>query len=474
MTIGEPAQQASHGIPAKGEGPELEELGERIAELAAQISAATYELLAMLHDFDARGGWNTGFRSCAHWLCWRVGLDPGAAREKVRVARALGALPLLSAAMRRGEISYSKVRALTRIATPAIEEELLRFGRAGTAAHVERLVRGMRLVDRLAAGVDERRRHAARYLRAYTDEDGMVVVTGRLAPEAGAALLRALEAGVEALYGPRRGQPSGAAPEAAEDASAEQRRADALGLVAESALASGLDPGSRGDRYQVVVHVDAEVLGAGDEGGEGGSSWLADGNRVSAETSCRLACDSARVVMRHAGDGRVLDVGRRTRAISPGLRRALEHRDGGCRFPGCGRKWCDAHHVEPWAAGGATSLANTLLLCRRHHRAVHEEGFSMELLPNGEARFYRPDGRPLPEAPALPVAAREPVTALVERLASQGVAVDARATLPDWWGGPVDYGWAIDWLRWRAGQTRHPPPGDGPEEPAPGAPGSAA
>ncbi|HXO26904.1 MAG TPA: DUF222 domain-containing protein [Thermoanaerobaculia bacterium] len=454
MTIGEPVHQVGHDLAASGGGAELEELGECIAELAAQISAATYELLAMLRDFDVRGGWNSGFHSCAHWLCWRVGLDPGAAREKVRVARALGALPLLSAAMRRGEVSYSKVRALTRIATPANEQDLLSFARAGTAAHVERLVRGMRRVDRIGAG--EKRLHAARYLRAYTDEDGMVVVTGRLAPEAGAALLRALEAGVEAFYGPRGGQPAGAGKEAAEaaeavemaeDVSAEQRRADALGLVAESALTASLDPGSRGDRYQVVVHVDAEVLTA--DGDESGSSWLADGSRVSAEASRRLACDSARVVMRHAADGRVLDVGRRTRAISPGLRRALEHRDTGCRFPGCGRKLCDAHHVEHWADGGGTSLANTLLLCRRHHRAVHEEGFLVELAPGGEARFYRPNGRPFPEAPALPVAAREPVTALVARLASRGVAVDAGATLPDWWGGPVDYGWEIDWLRWR-------------------------
>ena len=332
MTIGQPVHQADHDLAArsggKDEGAELEDLGERIAELAAQISAATYELLTMLRDFDERGGWAGGFHSCAHWLTWRVGLDPGAAREKVRVARALGALPLLSAAMRRGEISYSKVRALTRIATPANEEDLLIFGRAGTAAHVERLVRGMRRVDRIAAGRNEKRLHATRYLRTYTDEDGMVMVRARLAPEAGAALLRALDAGVEALYRARCDQPAGAAPEAAaaattlaatEDASMEQRRADALGLVAESALTSGLDPGTRGDRYQVVVHVDAEVLTPG----EGGSSWLADGSHVSAETSRRLACDSAWVVMRHAADGRVLDVGRRTRAISPGLRRAL-------------------------------------------------------------------------------------------------------------------------------------------------------
>jgi len=105
--------------------------------------------------------------------------------------------------------------------------------------------------------------------------------------------------------------------------------------------------------------------------------------------------------------------------------------------------------VEPWAEGGGTSLANTVLLCRRHHRTVHEEGFSMQLAPGGEVRFYRPDGRPLAEAPALPVAAREPVTALAARLASHGVAVNAHATPPDWWGGPVDYGWEIDWLRRR-------------------------
>src|SRR5580693_2923323 len=150
MTIGEALHQADHDLAARTEGAELEELGEQIAELAAQISAATYELLAMLRDFDERGGWDSGFHSCAHWLCWRVGLDPGAAREKVRVARALGVLPLLSAAMRRGEVSYSKVRALTRIATPATEGDLLGFARAGTAAHVEKLVRGMRRVDRAA------------------------------------------------------------------------------------------------------------------------------------------------------------------------------------------------------------------------------------------------------------------------------------------------------------------------------------
>jgi hypothetical protein len=165
--------------------------------------------------------------------------------------------------------------------------------------------------------------------------------------------------------------------------------------------------------------------------------------------------------MRHSTDGSVLDVGRRTRAISPALRRALDHRDGGCRFPGCGLRLCDGHHVQHWAEGGETSLENTLLLCRRHHRAVHEEGFTVELLASGEARFHRPDGRRLevaPALPALPAVAAEPAHALAARLASSGVAVEARATLPSWDGGPCDYGMAVDWLRSVAARTERGAP----------------
>jgi hypothetical protein len=178
---------------------EVEALGERIAELSAQIQAATYQLLVMIREFDERGGWGEGFRSCAHWLNWRAGFRLGAAREKVRVARALAELPLISAAMARGEVSFSKVRAMTRVATAANEAELLEFARAGTAAHVERLVRAWRRVDRNEEMAHEERRHASRALTAYVDEDGMVVVRGRLTPEAGAVLLRALDAAGEEL-----------------------------------------------------------------------------------------------------------------------------------------------------------------------------------------------------------------------------------------------------------------------------------
>src|SRR5438034_2282407 len=155
---------------------ELDRLGDEIAELSAHLDAATARLLDLIREFDARAGWNTGFRSCAEWLSWRVGLDLGAARERVRVAHALGALPLMAEALARGELSYAKVRALTRVATPETETRLLAVGRQGTAAHVERIVRGWRQVDRHAEAREAARRHAVRALHVYQDEDGTVVI----------------------------------------------------------------------------------------------------------------------------------------------------------------------------------------------------------------------------------------------------------------------------------------------------------
>src|SRR6266516_789084 len=179
---------------------ELEQLGDEIAELSAHLEAATARLLDLIREFDASGGWNSGFASCAAWLSWRVGLDLGAARERVRVARALGTLPLLAQALARGELSYAKVRALTRVATPETEARLLGVGRAGTAAHVERIVRGWRCVDRRAEAREAKHRHTSRALRVYPDADGMVVVNGRLEPEAGALVMQARAAARESLY----------------------------------------------------------------------------------------------------------------------------------------------------------------------------------------------------------------------------------------------------------------------------------
>ncbi len=442
-------------VPTHSSVAELDRLGDQIADLSAHLDAATARLLDLIRDFDARGGWNAGFRSCAHWLSWRVGLDLGAARERVRVARALGTLPLLAQALAHGELSYAKVRALTRVATPATEARLLAVGRAGTAAHVERIVRGWRRVDRKAEARESARQHAGRALHVYQDEDGMVVVRGRLEPEVGALLLRALDAGRERLYQRARDAEAATRPadRSVEPPTTVQQRADALALLAESALHHELDPGAPGERYQVVVHVDAAALA---DPAEPGQSVLEDGAHVSPETSRRLACDAGRVVMRHEPDGRVVEIGARTRTIPPALRRALQHRDRGCRFPGCGARVGQGHHLRHWAQGGPTTLPNLALLCRRHHRAVHEEGYQVERQPDGALRFRRPDGRLLPEVPAPAAVAADPVQALRARHEALGLRLQPRTACPGWLGERLDLGWAIGVLHPAAARPARP------------------
>jgi hypothetical protein len=268
--------------------------------------------------------------------------------------------------------------------------------------------------------------------------------------------------------GPSRGGASTCKDAAGNELSSEQRRADALVLVAESALAGGLDPGTRGDRYQVVVHVDAPVLA---DPAEQGVSALSDGKHVlagtrdrssprrsfgnplrgfpkeAAETSRRLACDAAKVVITHDQDGSVLDVGRKTRTISPSLRRALTDRDRGCRFPGCGLKHTDAHHIRHWADGGETSLDNTLLLCRHHHRLVHEETFQVKRLASGDVEFRRPDGRLLPAAPMPPPnGGIDPAVAIAKRLQDGAIVIGPYTGTPTWDGTRVDLPLAVEWF----------------------------
>ena len=450
---------------------DLDRLGEEIATLSGQIQAATYKLLVLIFEFDEAGGWNTGFKSCAHWLCWRIGLDPGTAREKVRVARALNELPLISASMSRGEISYAKVRALTRVATSDNEEELLTFARCSTGAHVERLVRTWRRIDRSLEEAEAQLRHASRSLTTFVDEDGMLVLRARLEPEVGAVVEKALEAAGEVLYPKGKAEPEG------EIVPIGQRRADALVHVAESALAGGLDPGSSGDRYQVVVHTVEERLRAGASeaakktGDASGTKEIEKATRdvlrgapdvdigleavagvewigVSAETSRRLACDAAKTTMKHTPDGTTLDAGRKTRTIPPSVRRALRHRDGGCRFPGCNSRYCDAHHVRHWADGGETKLSNLVLLCHRHHRAVHEEGFRVEMRAIGEAVFHRPNGQLLEGVPAPPEVGARAIEDLIDRLEGARAEGYGDASMPIWDGGPIDLEAALD-LLWR-------------------------
>ncbi len=302
-------------------------------------------------------------------------------------------------------------------------------------------MRGWRYVDRKAEARETARQHASRALHVHHDDDGTVVLRGRLDPEVGALLVRALAAARETLY--QRARAAGLTDPSMTPPSMAQQQADALALLAETALHHELDPGAPGERYQVVVHVDAPALA---DPAEEGNSALEEGIRISAETSRRLACDASRVVMRHDEDGRTVEVGARTRTIPPALRRALHARDRGCRFPGCGLPFGQGHHVRHWAHGGPTTLSNLALLCRRHHRAVHEEGYQVDQQPDGALQFRRPDGRLLPEVPPPAAVPADPVQALRARHDAEGLRLHARTALPGWLGERLDVGWAIDVL----------------------------
>jgi Domain of unknown function (DUF222) len=404
-------------------------LAEEIAELSAQIQGADYRLLLLIREFDDNAGWvQQGAKTCAQWLSWRIGLAPNAARERLRVAHALEKLPDVSEAMSKGEISYSKVRAVTRVATPTNESQLLTIAHGGTAAQVERVVRAWRKIDAQAEQDHARYQQNERSLRVYTDDDGMVVVRGRLAPEVGAVLMKALEAAGEVLYQEEKNVEPGSLEE---ERSPEQRKADALELVARSALASKLDPGPSADRYQVIVHVDESVL---EDPESPGQSVLELGTGVSAETSRRLACDASVVEMKHDAEGNVLDVGRKRRTIPVAIRRALDARDPTCVWPGCEGRFLHGHHLKFWADGGETKLDNLCNLCTRHHHLVHDGGYAVARLPDGTFRFVSPMGWEIPNVPPPKKLRRDPVH---DVLGKNGLTLEGWEGKPKWGYTPI-------------------------------------
>lgn len=375
----------------------LTDLADELTTLAAHINAATCRWLSLLAEFDAREGWGVeGCKTCAHWVSWKCSMDPGAAREHVRVARRLPALPLVRDAFAAGELSYSKVRALTRIEHVDDEAELVTLARHATASQLERLVRGYRSVVAVELGTP---RKDARTLSWHHDDDGSLVLRGRLPAEEGALVVAALEAARERLAAERGVAPTG--PSASRDGQAADRptNADALLALTEHTLDDVTRGGSSADRYQVVVHVDASSLTqAGDQDGR---AELDTGVPLPRQVARRLACDASlvRVVEQ---DGRPLTVGRRTRSIPPALRRALRSRDGDCAFPGCtSTRHVDAHHIEHWSDGGRTDLDNLVHLCRHHHRLVHEGGYRIERRHAGVI-FFAPSGQRLATVPRPP------------------------------------------------------------------------
>ncbi len=360
---------------------DIDALDRAIVNLSARINASTYELLVLIREFDERAGWlKWNLESCSQWLHWRCDLSRSAAREKVRVAHALKALPEIAVAFSGGRLSYSKVRALTRVATPANETALLAFALSTTAARVEQRCQQMR--NTAPDAVDAANRaHARRTVRVWKDLGrGTVTLTVELPVEAGELVCQALDKAVEAA--------DAKGPEfEAESWGAQQ--ADALVAVARTYLSAGSGEGSTSstaDAYQVVVHVDGEALK-----GEEGRSDLA------VESVKRLTCDGSVISMLDGSDGEPLNVGRKQRTVPAALKRALWARDGGCAFPGCTHtRFVDAHHVRHWADGGETSLENTMLLCSSHHRLVHEGGYQIRKDFQGRWYFRRPDGRAVP------------------------------------------------------------------------------
>ena len=423
---------------------ELITLENQITELAAHIHAANYRLLTLIRQFDEQGGWaGPGLRSCAHWLNWKVGIGLNAAREKVRVARALAELPKISNAFSAGRISYSKVRAMTRVATPNNEDFLLRIALHGTASHVEQTVRQFKRARRNEALEAENERHERRKVVWRRDEDGSWCLYGRFAPEQGERIMKAIEAAMDEIQAEKEDVTVETASEPDLDrpmpCKFEQRRADALERMVDRYLSGEQGSVNGGDRCTLHVHTDLDTL---KQDGQGAEASLAEGGNFSAETSRRLACDCAVVPWQESEDAETLNVGRKTRSIPPAIRRALQKRDQGCRFPGCtAHKHVDAHHIKHWADGGETKLDNLVTLCRHHHRAVHEGGFKVKMTPNGQPEFLDRKGQPIPEAPQTRFSGN--VFALINTNRRLGLEVSAETCVPDWGGESLDADMAI-------------------------------
>jgi hypothetical protein len=425
-----------------------EQLAAQITELAGHLNAANHRLLVLIAEFDRRGGWSDGLtQSCAHWLNWKCGIGLCAAREKVRVGHALAQLPHVSAAMARGELSYSKVRAITRVANASTDEYFLEIARHGTAWHVEKLVRHWRDVREVAELTREEQQQRHRALRYHWERDGSLTIRAQLPAEVGTIVLKALERAMEDIPLPQTTlTPDERAAGYADDRpTCSMRQADALVIVAESFLARGAESLNGGDRQQIVVHVDAQTLIER----TAGRCEIDDGPSVAAETARRLACDASLVTIVEDEHGEPLDVGRRTRTIPPALRRALASRDKGCRFPGCTHvRYVDRHHVRHWADGGETKLSNLVSLCRFHHRAVHEGRLVVERLDDGAWRFSKPNGESL--VGVLPLHTQPLIESDWQRLVAEnralGFEITPRTAATRWQGERMDFGTAIDAL----------------------------
>ncbi len=426
----------------------IEELDAAICRLARHLHSQTYRLLVLILEFDERLGWaKWSYKNCAEWLAWRCQLSISAAREKVRTAHALRELPAVSAALAAGKLSYSKVRALTRVGHLADENDLLDYALQATAAQVEERCRQIRNVTPESTETARRAWERRALTVARNPSRSTLLISVELPAEDGELIVRALESAVGAgevalgaeyigAYGADRagrdrsraldgwraqqadalvavaraylaargrrngagraaaGPRSGLASEPAASPSTTEAAAQSFAATAAAAGEPSPKPSaevrasSLPDHYQVVVHVDEHAL----RGGPGRSD-------APIETVKRLLCDGSLMPVVEDAQGTPLALGRKRRVVTTSLRRLLWARDRGCTFPGCGRRdrYVDAHHVQHWIDGGKTDADNTVLLCSWHHRLLHEGRFSMRRR-DGHLEFRRADGRVIPRS----------------------------------------------------------------------------
>jgi len=391
-----------------------------------------HRLLADLRTFDDGGGWaDQGARSCAHWLSWRVGWGPGTAREHLRTAHALAKLPIVERELAHGRLSYSKVRANTRVATPANEQTLVEQAKLATASQLETICRKYQTVrrqDAAANAADDYDRRSVRRVDLAAETCGGV--PAETCGDVPAETCRATS-----FEMPRPSAAHRTPPRPAFD------RADALVALAQAYL--------RGDAPErtpvdVIVAVPMETLACGAAREPTDVACARDGTCISAHGARRLACDAGIVELVEDEHGNPLNVGRKTRSIPGAIKRALLARDGHrCRFPGCTNAvYLEGHHIEHWAEGGETSLENLVITCSFHHRFLHEYEYTVQLDADGTPIFRNEHGRVVPAVPP-PAAPRElGWESILAR--NQRLAISATTNEPQWDGYPVDYANAID------------------------------
>jgi hypothetical protein len=396
-------------------GSPLPELARAITAGAVRLAAATAAWLRLVSEFDERGGWHgVSIASCAQWLAWQCGMSPVTAREHVRVARALRALPRIAAAFDAGRLSYAKVRALTRIAVADCEAELLEFACSATASQTERFCRAWRRADDdpgNPAGMPE----DGECFEYWTDDQGYLTLKIRMRPEAGNSLLTRIDSLAEREARRERAQNKKAharheqirtaggtvddtvAERCLDDAAAGRvperaaaRRIAALSSLAEARVHLDRRPGDP-PRREVVVHVDAAVLA---DDTAAGRAHFENGSAITGAQARRMLCEATAVVMLEQGR-EPLAVGRRKRRATAAQRRALLRRDGGCARQGCPETRIErlhAHHMRHWLFGGRTELANLVLLCDADHGLVHDHDLVLSR-HNGRLIVLTPDGR---------------------------------------------------------------------------------